>query len=124
MTDNKQKWILYDGNCQVCLRMKTRLAPVFEKRGFVWQPLQAEWVGEATGLSEQELMSEMKVYLGTGGVIGGMDAWIYLSRTVWWMYPLFLVGQVEVLRFGMDRCYRAFAARRYCIGGTCRIGGD
>lgn len=124
MTENKKKWIFYDGECRVCVGMKGRLAGIFERRGFCWEPLQAEWVSEATGLSEAELLTEMKVLTDRGEVIGGIDAWIYLVRRVWWLLPLYGLS-----RFGwghrlLDRFYRAFADNRYCIGGACRIGGD
>jgi predicted DCC family thiol-disulfide oxidoreductase YuxK len=124
MTEYKKNLILYDGACQVCLRMKGLLAPMFEKRGFHWEALQAEWVGPATGLSPAELMEEIKVLTDEGKVIGGVDAWIYLARFVWWMHPFYLLGSLPGFHAAFEYFYRAFAANRYCVGGTCRIGGD
>ena len=124
MTEYKKNWILYDGECRVCVSMKRRLSPIFEKRGFSWEPLQAEWVGPATGLTEAELMTEMKVLTDAGVVIGGIDAWIYLARRVWWLMPLYMMGNIPWGHRLLDRFYRAFAENRYCVGGTCKIGGD
>lgn len=124
MTESKKNWIIYDGTCRICLKMKGWLGTLFEKRGFHWAALQTEWVGPATGLSEAELMEEMKVITKEGEVIGGVDAWIYLARFVWWMYPFYLAGRVPILHAGFAWFYRAFAANRHCVGGTCRIGGD
>ena len=70
------------------------------------------------------LMTEMKVLTAEDEIIGGVDAWIHLARTVWWMYPVFVLGRLKWFYHWMDRFYRAFAARRYCLGGSCRIGGD
>ena len=123
MTEYTKNWILYDGECRVCVGLKKRLARIFEKRGFSWEPLQAEWVGEATGLTEAELMTEMKVLTDQGEVIGGIDAWIYLARRVWWLLPLYALGNLGWGHRLLDWLYRAFAAKRYCVGGTCRIGG-
>ena len=117
-------WILYDAECGVCLRMKKRLEWTFAKRGFCWEPLQAEWVAHTTGLSKTELMREMKILTEDYELIGGVDAWIYLARRVWWMYPLYLLGKFNWTHACMDRFYRTFAANRYCLGGTCKLGGD
>lgn len=124
MTETNKNWILYDADCGVCLRLKQCLAGTFEKRGYTWEPLQAEWVGRGTGLSEAELMREMKVLTKENELIGGVDAWIYLARRVWWMWPLYFLGKFTCLRAGMDRLYRAFAARRRCVDEKCRLGGD
>ena len=124
MTETKKSWIVYDGTCRVCLKMKRLFGALFAKRGFHWEMLQADWVGPATGLTEAELMEEMLVITGEGEVIGGVDAWIYLARFVWWMYPFYLVSRIPVMHTLFERFYRAFAANRHCVGGACRIGGD
>ena len=102
----------------MCLRLKKHLTGTFEKRGYIWESLQADWVGRATGLTRNELMAEMKVLTAESEIIGGVDAWIYLARTVWWMYPLYVLGKVKWIYPGLDLFYRGLVARRYCIGGS------
>ncbi len=115
--------IFYDGKCPTCRKIKHCLGNVFEKRGFVWMPIEHPWVKYRSGISADELYREMKILDAVGGIRGGVDAWVYLAGKVWWMYPFYGIGRIRILKPLLNRVYRMIAAKRYCVGGTCKIGG-
>ena len=120
-------WILYDGACSLCIGLVRRshnvLAPEFR-----FEPLQSPWVREVLGVTEEQLLAEMRVLTRTGNVLGGADAVVYLARSLkpaqrpWWAWLALVVsripGSIALLHSG----YRWFAARRHCGDAGCQTG--
>lgn len=125
MTDEgaKNGWVLYDGDCQICTALVRRWGSALHRRGFRSVPLQTSWVRERLGMSESELMLEMRVLSPTGKVIGGADALLLLARSFWWAAPLVWLSHLPGMRKLLDALYRWGAARRYCVNGACTVGG-
>jgi len=117
----RRGWVLYDGDCSLCLGMVDRFAGTLRRRGFDLNPLQAPWVVERLALPPDRLLEEMKVLTAGGEVIGGAEAVLYLSRAIWWAWPLYAVGRIPVMKPVLRRAYRWVAERRHCAGGVCQV---
>lgn len=146
ITDNVKTnaWVLYDADCSVCVRTSRRFKRVLARRGFELLPLQSR-----TGVSPAQPsihhagnektphhaspgtdrrdacptfdLTEMRVLLADGKILGGADAVVYLARRIWWLWPLWAVSLVPGAMPLLRRGYRWFAANRYCIGGKCEV---
>ena len=124
-TDSKGRhargWLFWDAECGFCTRIARWLAPILERRGLALAPLQDPRVGALLGLSQQELMREMRLLLADGRQYGGADAAVALAREIWWARPLVwlakIPGAMEPLRAG----YRWVAERRNCAAASCAM---
>lgn len=127
ITDSNVKkptgWIFYDAECAFCIRGVKRWNHLFARRGFRWVPLQTPGTAKRLGIQESSLREEMKVLLAGGRVVGGVDAWAVLFRTVWWLWPLGLLLTLPGIRWIGALLYRWIARNRYCIGGRCELRG-
>jgi predicted DCC family thiol-disulfide oxidoreductase YuxK len=94
---------------------------VFVKRGFRWLPMQTPGTALRLGMSEKELQSEMKVRLADGRVLGGVDAWASLLRSVWWLWPPGVLVGLPGVRTVSGMLYRSIARNRYRISKTCGL---
>lgn len=124
-TDGKGRhakgWLFFDADCKFCTRIARWLAPILQRRGFALSPLQDPRVGELLGLSQRELLREMRFLLSDGRQFGGADAAVELAREIWWGRPLLwlskIPGMMNLLRTG----YRSIAARRSCASEQCSV---
>ena len=121
MPGNGKHWLLYDGNCRFCLGMVKRWRGTLEARGFGFASLHEGWVAERLGLSGVELLSEMRVLCGSGRVLGGVDAFVFLWSKVWWCWPLWLLAHIPGVRSAIGFVYRRVAANRHCLNGSCSV---
>jgi predicted DCC family thiol-disulfide oxidoreductase YuxK len=132
----RRGWVLYDGDCQFCIGWVRRMKPILVPRGFGFLPLQTPWVRAFFDLPEAELLSKMRVVFNKFDdfndgnnrysecirqAFGGADAIVELAKHVWWAWPLVAVAQIPIARNFMRARYRATAARRYCVNGTCAV---
>ena len=117
-TDSKGRhargWLFYDADCAFCTKVVRAFAPTLQRKGFALAPLQDPRVGQLLGLSQRELLREMRLLRSDGRQFGGADAAVALAREIWWARPLVwlaaLPGMMRMLRFA----YRWIAARRRC----------
>ncbi len=124
-TDGKGRhargWLFFDAECRFCTRIARWVAPSLQRRGLALAPLQDPRVGALLGLSQDELLREMRLLLSDGSHYGGADAAVALAREIWWLRPLAWVakfpGMMDVLRSG----YRQIAARRKCAATSCDL---
>lgn len=114
-------WVFYDADCPLCVVGVRCIGGLFARRGFVWEPLQAQDAAARLGLSHSELLGEMKLLLAGGRVVGGADAWAELFRSVWWLRPLGWLMRLPGLHVLSHVAYRWLARNRYCFGGICRV---
>lgn len=114
-------WILYDGDCGICMKLMRAINPGMTRRGFRFAPLQADWVRARLNLSEEALLAEMRVITPEDRVVGGADSVVWLARRVWWTWPMwamsFLPGFMPAMRAG----YRWFARNRHRFGSACSV---
>jgi predicted DCC family thiol-disulfide oxidoreductase YuxK len=91
------------------------------RRGFDLAPLQTPWVAECFDLALPERPKEMLLLSADGRIFGGMDAILFIARSVWWAWPLYVMGKVPIVRRVLSKGYRWLAAHRMCFGGECPI---
>jgi predicted DCC family thiol-disulfide oxidoreductase YuxK len=114
-------WIFFDAECRFCVASRRRWGAIFERRGFIWVPLQTPDTAERLGISPAMLMEEMWVLRIGASPLNGVDAWIELMRHVWWLNPLALVLNLPGIKRAAQAGYRWIARNRYCLAGRCRI---
>jgi predicted DCC family thiol-disulfide oxidoreductase YuxK len=114
-------WIFFDAECRFCVTGRRRWGRIFERRGFVWLPMQTPATAERFGGTPGLLMAEMWVLPAGARALSGVDAWIGLMRYVWWLKPLAVVLNLPGSKRVSQAVYRWIARNRYCIAGRCRV---
>jgi predicted DCC family thiol-disulfide oxidoreductase YuxK len=113
-------WVLYDGECELCRRWAGRFERTLTLRGFDLAPLQSPWVLECLDIPEEELLARMRVLTCDGRDLAGADALMFITRTIWWAWPLYAVSLLPGCRSWLRRAYDWLAVHRRCTGGTCK----
>jgi predicted DCC family thiol-disulfide oxidoreductase YuxK len=117
-TDTKSRhargWLFFDAECTFCVKIVRALAPALIKRGFALAPLQDPRVGALLGLSQSELLPEMRLLLSNGQQTGGADAAVALAHEIWWAQPLVWLSRVPGMMPALRSAYRWIAAHRKC----------
>jgi predicted DCC family thiol-disulfide oxidoreductase YuxK len=108
--------IFYDAACPVCRSGRKVWGGIFARRGFEWLPLQTPGMAKRLGLSEAALLEEMKLQLRDGRVLGGIDSWVVLFGSVWWLRTLGALLSLPGFHALGQACYRRIARNRYCFG--------
>lgn len=125
ITDNKASkaagWIYFDAECRFCVAHRRRWGSIFERRGFVWLPLQTTGAAERIGITESQLHAEMWLQLADGRKYGGVNAWSVQMRRVWWLWPVGIVLALPGFNAVGRALYRWIAKRRHCLGGACSL---
>jgi predicted DCC family thiol-disulfide oxidoreductase YuxK len=125
MTDKNGRdpagWIYFDGECRFCVEHRKRWGGVFERRAFVWIPLQTPGTAERLGITETQLHAEMWLQLADGRRFSGINAWSAVMRRVWWLWPMGVVLALPGFNAMGRALYRWIAKHRHCMGGVCTI---
>jgi predicted DCC family thiol-disulfide oxidoreductase YuxK len=119
VTGRVRGWIYFDAACRFCVAGRRCWGRVFERRGYVWLPLQTPGAAARLGVTPERLMAEMWVLPADGRPLSGVGAWIELLRRVWWLWPLAFAMRLPGLNALAQRVYRWIAVRRYCFSGRC-----
>jgi predicted DCC family thiol-disulfide oxidoreductase YuxK len=125
-TDSKSRhargWLFYDADCHFCVKIVRALAPTLQKRNFALAPLQDPRVAALLGLSQNELLLEMRLLLSNGQQSGGADAAVALAHEIWWALPVEWLSKLPGMMQLFRRAYRWIAARRKCSAAiSCGI---
>jgi predicted DCC family thiol-disulfide oxidoreductase YuxK len=116
-------WVFYDRDCGFCTKTAMWLRPALTKRGFAIAPLQDPRVGELLGLSDEELLLEMRVLIADDAhncrQYGGADAVAALAREIWWARPLLWFSELPGGMRALDAGYRWVASHRKCAATQC-----
>jgi len=122
-TDGKGRhargWLFFDAECGFCTRIARWLAPILQRRGLAVAPLQDPRVAALLGLSQAELLREMRFLLADGSQFGGADAGVALAREIWWGRPLVWVSRIPGVMGWLRTGYRWIAAQRSCAAESC-----
>jgi predicted DCC family thiol-disulfide oxidoreductase YuxK len=123
MTDAKGRrargWVFFDADCRFCTMWARRFSRILDARGYGLAPLQSPRVRALLNLPKSELLRELRVLTDEGALLGGADAVIYLSRRIWWAWPLYVLAQLPGMNALLDAAYRRVAAHRTCVRGAC-----
>jgi len=122
-TDGKGRhargWLFFDAQCGFCTRIARWFEPVLNRQGLAVAALQDPRVGALLGLTQQELLLELRFLLSDGTQHGGADAVIAVAREIWWAKPFvwlsLIPGMTDALRAG----YRWVAEQRSCAAASC-----
>jgi len=125
-TDTKGRhargWLFFDADCAFCGKIVRALAPSLQRRGFALAPLQDPRVGALLGLSQTELLLEMRLLVSNGQQTGGADAAVALAHEIWWARPLVWLSKPPGMMQLLRRAYRWIAAHRQCSAAiSCGI---
>ena len=116
--------IFYDASCGLCTQGYRRFGPLTERRGFKWIPLQEPRARALLNLEGNEMPDEVKLLTRNGHVIGGVDAGLYVCRTIWWAWPAWLVSRAPGVRPVLRAGYRWLARNRHRVSRACRLDGS
>ncbi|HYF49623.1 MAG TPA: DUF393 domain-containing protein [Planctomycetota bacterium] len=117
----RRGWVLYDGQCGFCAGWIRRVKGTLERHGFLTDTLQAPWVGERLNMPMAELLKDIRLLTTDGKLINGADAYLYVLRRIWWLFPLGVLFALPGLKQLFWFVYRRVAQNRYCIGGKCEL---
>jgi predicted DCC family thiol-disulfide oxidoreductase YuxK len=124
MTTQRQH-IFYDGRCGLCSAGARRWQRVLALRGWTFTAMQTPWVRHRLGLGEGESAAdEIAIVTAEDRVLHGVEALLHVAGTVWWLWPVYLAGQVAPIRRMLGWGYGLVARNRYRIGGRCELKGD
>lgn len=96
-------------------------AGALRRRGFGIAALQEPWVLERVGLSEREVVEDLRLLLADGSHLAGVDAYRYAMRRIWWAVPLYGLSILPGCRALFDAAYRVFARHRHRVSAACRL---
>lgn len=113
--------IFFDADCPLCVGGVRRVGGLFTRRNFKWVPMQTPGTAERLEVTDSDLRAEMKLLCADGKVLGGIDTWIFLFRSVWWLWPLGTFLLLPGIHSLASAAYRWLARNRYCFGGRCPI---
>ena len=113
--------VLYDGACGFCRWWIPFWAPALSKRGFEVAELQEAWVRRALNDDKSELLVDLRLLLPDGRQIRGADVYRYVTRRIWWAYPVYLASIAPLASGIFDASYRGFARIRYRFSSACGL---
>ena len=114
-------WVLYDDSCGFCRRWVPLWSRCLRRQGFGIASLQDAWVQQRLGLSETELLRDIRLLLADGGRVDGANAYRYVMRRIGWALPLYLASNLPLLRQAFDWAYRTFAHNRSRFSRACGL---
>lgn len=114
-------YVLYDGSCGFCSWWVPRCARALEDAGFAIAPLQEPWVCRSLSLSQEELLSDIRIALKDGKILTGADAYLYAMRRMRWLKPLGALLSLPGLRALTWGAYRLVNRNRFAISRACGL---
>jgi predicted DCC family thiol-disulfide oxidoreductase YuxK len=114
-------WILYDARCGLCTAGVRRIQNLLTRRGFQLAPLQSPWVTQRIQLTDEDLLSDLRLLLPDGRLLSGATAYLHVMRLIWWTKPLALLLSLPGLNWLFHRLYRLVATHRHQISRACGL---
>ncbi|MGH9729204.1 MAG: thiol-disulfide oxidoreductase DCC family protein [Candidatus Acidiferrales bacterium] len=114
-------WILYDGGCGFCYRWVHLWQKVVDRRGFALKDLQTAAIDGTLQTSPESLLDDIRVLTSGGEVKSGADAYLYVTRRIWWAWPFYAVFSLPGFNWVLWRGYRWFNRNRYRFSRYCEI---
>jgi len=117
----REGWILYDGECGFCYRWVHFWKKVVERRGFAVKDLQSAHADGSLQVSHENLLDDIRVLTRAGKLESGADAYLYVSRHIWWAWPFYAVFRLPVFNRMLWLGYRWFNRNRYRVSRHCPL---
>jgi predicted DCC family thiol-disulfide oxidoreductase YuxK len=115
--------VFYDASCPFCVEWVRRFERTLARRRFELVPLQTPGAGDALGVSDDQLLDEMRLRLKDGKVFGGAAAVAEIARRIWWAWPFWALTRVPGAMLPIRATYRWIARHRTCANSACEIDG-
>jgi predicted DCC family thiol-disulfide oxidoreductase YuxK len=119
----REGWILYDGCCGFCFRWVHFWKKVVERRGFAIKDLQSASADGSLQIPQENLSDDIQVLTHTGKLESGADAYLYVSRQIWWAWPFYIIFSLPGFNSMLWWGYRWFNRNRYRISRHCPLPG-
>lgn len=113
--------ILYDGRCGFCLRWVHFWKKVVERRGFAIKDLQSAYADGSLQIPQENLLDDVQVLTRTGKLESGANAYLHVSRQIWWTRPFYAIFRLQGFNWILWRGYRWFNRNRYRISRHCPL---
>lgn len=114
-------WILYDGGCGFCSRWVKFWESTLRRTGFGVAALQEPWVASQLGMPIDDLLVDIRLLTGTGGLISGADVYLAVARRIWWAWPFYAIFSLPGFYWVICAGYRWFARNRHRVSQSCRL---
>jgi predicted DCC family thiol-disulfide oxidoreductase YuxK len=114
-------WILYDGGCGFCFRWVHFWKKIVERRGFGIKDLQSASAEGSLRVLPENLLDDIRVLTSTGELKSGADAYLYVSRQIWWAWPFYAIFSLPVFNRILWWGYRWFNRNRYRLSRHCPL---
>ncbi len=114
-------WILYDGQCAFCSRWVHFWKNAVEARGFAITDLQSAAASGILQVSQENLLDDIRVLTRSGTLKSGADAYLYVTRRIWWAWPFYAIFRVPGFNWGLWRGYKWFNRNRHRISRHCPL---
>ena len=115
----REGWILYDGSCGFCFRWLHFWKKAVERRGFAIKDLQSASADGTLRIPQANLLDDIRVLTHDGQLASGADAYLYVSRRIWWAWPFHVVFSLPGFNAMLWWGYRWFNRNRYRISRHC-----
>ena len=84
-------------------------------------PLQKDWARKLFGLTQENLLEEIKLLTVDRSKLGGADAVLHLAGKVFWLKPIVTILRLQWFRGWVYKVYSWVDRRRYCLEGGCPL---
>jgi predicted DCC family thiol-disulfide oxidoreductase YuxK len=113
--------VVYDGHCGFCSRWVQYWARTLNRHGFEIASLDAPWVADQLRMSHEELLTDIRLLAADGQLISGADVYLYVTRRIWWAWPIYAIFSLPGFNWLIHVGYRWFARNRHHISHACRL---
>jgi predicted DCC family thiol-disulfide oxidoreductase YuxK len=114
-------WVLYDGACGFCWNWVHFWERVLAARGFELKDLRSAVADRSLEIPGENLLDDIRVLTRSGQVISGADAYLYVTRKIWWAWPFYAIFHLPGFNWVLWRGYRWFNRNRYWVSRYCPI---
>lgn len=84
-------------------------------------PLQKDWARKLFGLTQENLLEEIKLLTVDRSKLGGADAVLHLAGKVFWSKRIITILKLRWVRTRVYKIYSWVARRKYCLEGGCAL---
>jgi predicted DCC family thiol-disulfide oxidoreductase YuxK len=113
--------IYFDGMCGVCSAGERRFDRMLARHGYRLVPLQDPEAIALFGEPPAESSGELKLRTADGRTLGGAEAVIEISRSMWWSWPLHAIAKLPAAMPVLQAVYRIVARNRMHASRACRL---
>jgi predicted DCC family thiol-disulfide oxidoreductase YuxK len=114
-------WVLYDAGCGFCWKWVHMWESIIARRGFALKDLQSAWDDGSLQVSKDDLLDDIRVLTRAGELHSGADAYLYVSRRIWWAWPFYGIFSLPGFNSMLWGGYRWFNRNRYRISRYCEL---